>query len=129
MSGARPFVRVKDLTTITPCLAGGTIVPFVVSNGRMDYLERRKTHQFQCAGHVLSEPGISGSTRCFMAHTLCPRGGNARLHSQLYARTRILLKCFLINSVSVIDKAAIEAYGKDTYIREYLETERKKSIA
>lgn len=39
------------------------------------------------------------------------------------------LKCFVINSVGVIDDDAIEAYGEDEDIRRYLEVERQKPLA
>ncbi|RSM05240.1 hypothetical protein CEP52_006389 [Fusarium oligoseptatum] len=39
------------------------------------------------------------------------------------------LKCFVLNSVGVIGDDAIEAYGEDDTIREYLETERQKPLA
>lgn len=39
------------------------------------------------------------------------------------------LKAFVLNAVGVIDDAAVEAYGEDEQIREYLHTERQKGLA
>lgn len=39
------------------------------------------------------------------------------------------LKCFVLNCVGVIDETAIETYGLDQGIRDYLQQERQKSLA
>jgi nitrilase len=56
----------------------------------------------------------------------CP-GGSVRNASLLYTKAlSSSLGCFVINSVAIVDDAAIQAYGITDEIKEFLEDEQKK---